>query len=150
MKKPFTLICGTIALLCLFSMFVPVIVPRYPAQLYHPAMDYTREYIYTGDYYYAREYWSIIHFMLAQHSNVLRLTLAASMSMLLYWSTLSFMGDVAIKTGLIASIVNLGVTIFYLTQMIAVAGACRWPVVIVILIDTLAAVAAAILHRRWQ
>ena len=35
--NPIILLCGTIALLCLFSMFVPIVAPHYPATLYHPS-----------------------------------------------------------------------------------------------------------------
>ena len=66
MKKPFSMLCGALALVCLVSLFVPVIAPHYPASQYHPGSDsYTKDYILNGDYYFAREYWSLAKFALS-------------------------------------------------------------------------------------
>lgn len=148
MKKPFALICGTIALLCLVSMFMPIVAPRYPAAQYHPASDTSPEYVLSGDYYYAREYWSITRFMLASHSPLLQIVLSVTQALLLYWAVLSFLGETAPYTGLIASIVNLAVTAFFLIQMLSVAGSSRWGVIVMLAVDTLAAVALAVVHKR--
>ena len=145
MKKPFTLLCGTIALICLVSMFMPIVAPRYSAQFYHPSGDYTRDYFFDEDYYCAREYWSISKFALSNSGHMQHITLSAAMALMLYWSTLCFMGENSLLAGRIASILNLGVTGWFVVKMLGMSGGCRPVVIAVILIDAATAVVCALL-----
>lgn len=146
MKKTFAMLCGTIALFCLVSMFIPIIAPKFPASAYHPGTEgYTREYFMDGDFYVAREYWSITRFTLASGDNLKRIALSVSMALMLYWSMLSFMGENAVATGLIASLTNLAVTGVIVIQMLAVKGSCRPLVLAIVLMDVVLAVVAAVI-----
>ena len=145
MKKPFAMLCGTVALFCLVSMFIPIIAPRFPTSTYHPGSEgYTREYFLDGDYYVAREYWSVARFALASGDNVKRIALSVSMALMLYWSMLSFMGEDAVKAGLIASILNLAVTGWIVIQMLGLKAGVRPLVLGVVLMDVVAAVVVAV------
>lgn len=142
MKKTFALLCGTVALLCLFSMFVPIVAPHYSAQEYHPADDsYTKDYFLSGDYYCAREYWSIVRF--ANQSMVMKVILSLSMALTLYWCACCFMGEDAFKAGVAATVVNLAVTAFFVIKMVGIMAACRPFVILVVLVDAVAAVVCA-------
>ena len=141
MKKSFTMLCGALALVCLVSLFIPVIAPRYSANQYQPGSDgYTKDYILVGDYYCAKEYWSVAKFALScGHRAILSVTAA----LLLYWATLSLMGEEAMLTGVLAATVNLGVTGYLLARQMEVAAGTRWGVFIVIVLDVVAAAAVA-------
>ena len=146
MKRTFELLCGTIALLCLFSMFVPLVAPHYSAELYHLASDdsYTKDYYLSGDYYQAREYWSIVKF--AQTNNIHRVIIMASMALVLYWCTMSFMGDTSILTGLVASLFNLAVVLYSIIRMVSVAGGSRPFVIVVVVLDSVVAIVCAMMQ----
>lgn len=137
MKKTMNLLCGALALLCLVSLFIPIVAPKYPASEYHPGSgDYTKDYFLVGDYYMAREYWSLAKFAL---SCGYRMHLSVAAALLLYWATLSLMGEEARLAGVVAATVNLAVTIFLLTRMISVAAGTRWGVLVVMGVDVIAA-----------
>ena len=141
MKKPFAMLCGALALVCLVSLFVPVVAPRYPVSQYHPGSDsYKKDYILSGDYYCAREYWSLAKFAL---SCGYRAALSVAAALLLYWATLSLMGEEARLAGVLAATVNLAVTGFLLANQLEIAAETRWGVVIVIILDVVAATAVA-------
>lgn len=141
MKKTMNLLCGALALLCLVSLFIPLIAPKYPASEYHPGSgDYTRDYFLVGDYYIAREYWSLAKFAL---SSGYRIALSGAAALLLYWATLSFMGEKTRVAGVLAATVNLGVVAYLLVQLLKLRAGCRWGVLIVLALDVLAATAVA-------
>ena len=140
------MLCGTVALLCLFSMFVPIVAPHYSAQEYHPADDsYTKDYFLSGDYYCAREYWSIVRF--ASQSMVMKVILSLSMALTLYWCVCCFMGEHTLTAGIAASGVNLAVTAFFVVKMLSMMAACRPFVIVVVLVDATAAVICAIFSK---
>ena len=144
MKRTMNMLCGALALLCLVSLFIPLIAPRYPASQYHPGSDsYTKDYFLAGEYYCAREYWSLAKFALASG---FRIHLSVAAALLLYWATLCLMGEEARLTGALAATVNLGVTILLLTRMMSLAAGTRWGVLIVMAVDVVTAFAAAWLH----
>ena len=137
MKKTMSLLCGALALLCLVSLFIPLIAPRYPASEYHPGNgDYTKDYFLVGDYYMAREYWSLAKFALSCGH---RIALSIAAALLLYWATLSLMGESARLAGVIAATVDVLVTGYLLSRLMAVAAGTRWGVLIVMGVDVIAA-----------
>ena len=82
MKKTLTILCGALVLVCLVSLFIPIVAPRYPVSEYHPGTgDYTKDYFLTGDYYCARAYWSLGKFALASGY---RIALSVAAALLLY------------------------------------------------------------------
>ena len=144
MKRTYRLLCGAVALLCLVSFFIPVIAPKYPASLYHPGSDsYTNDYFLVGDYYIAREYWSLAKFAL---SSGFRIALSVACALLLYWATMSLMGEEALIAGVVAATVNIGVVAFLLVKLLGLRAGCRWGVLIVMSVDVIAAVCVAWLH----
>lgn len=144
MKKTISLLCGAMALLCLVSLFIPIVAPQYPASQYHPGSDsYTRDYMLIGDYYMAREYWSLVKFAL---SSGYRVALSVAAALLLYWATMSLMGEKVLITGVVAATVNLGVVAFLLVKLLELRAGCRWGVLIVMSVDVIAAVCVAWLH----
>ena len=137
MKKTFSLLCGALALLCLVSLFIPLIAPKYPASEYHPENgDYTKDYFLIGDYYMAREYWSLAKFALTCGY---RIQLSIAAALLLYWATLSLMGESARLAGVVAATVNVLVTGYLLSRLMAVAAGTRWEVLVVMAVDVVAA-----------
>ena len=144
MRRTLSLLCGAIALLCLMSIFMPIVAPKYSIQMYHAgSKDYTREYTLVGDYYYARQYWSMTRFALSSGNSFMRIVHSASMALLLYWAILSFLREKVRFTGVLAAMVNLVVTVYLVSEMLKVMAECRWGVLVVIGIDTLLAVAVA-------
>lgn len=146
--NPIILLCGTIALLCLFSMFVPIVAPHYPATLYHPsnADSYTADYFFTGDYYQARQYWSIVKFALTNPGTLHRIVVSVSLALMLYWCTMSFMGESTVLGGLVAAIFNLGVVVYSVVKMVGMAGGVRPFVIGVVIVDSLVAVVCAVVE----
>ena len=141
MKKTMNLLCGALALLCLVTLFIPLIAPKYPASEYHPGNgDYTKDYFLVGDYYMAREYWSLAKFAL---SCGYRIHLSVAAALLLYWATLSLMGESARLAGVIAATVNLGTTGYLLSRQLEVAAGTRWGVLVVMAVDVVAAFVVA-------
>lgn len=108
------LLCGALALLCLVSLFIPIVAPQYPTSQYHPGSEsYTRDYMLIGDYYMAREYWSLVKFAL---SSGYRVALSVAAALLLYWATMSLMGEKTRVAGVLAATVNLFVVAYLLVQ----------------------------------
>ena len=141
MKRTMNLLCGALALLCLVSLFIPLIAPRYPASEYHPGSEgYIKDYFLMGDYYCAREYWSLVKFAL---SSGYRIALSVAAALLLYWATMSLMGERPRIAGVLAATVNLGVTAYLLVEMLKLRASCRWGVLIVLCVDVLVAAAVA-------
>lgn len=141
MKKTMSLLCGALALLCLVSLFIPIVAPKYPASEYHPGNgDYTKDYFLVGDYYMAREYWSLAKFAL---SCGYRILLSIAAALLLYWATLSLMGESARLAGVVAATVNVLVTGYLLSRLMAVAAGTRWGVLVVMAVDVVAAFVVA-------
>ena len=141
MKRTMNLLCGALALLCLVSLFIPIVAPHYPASEYHPGSDsYTKDYFLVGDYYIAREYWSLAKFAL---SCGYRLHLSVAAALLLYWATMSLMGEKTVIVGTIAATVNLGIVIFLLAKLMALMAGCRWAILIILCVDVVAAFGVA-------
>lgn len=141
MKRTMNLLCGALALLCLVSLFIPIVAPRYSASEYHPGSDsYTKDYFLVGDYYIAREYWSLAKFAL---SSGYRIQLSVAAALLLYWATMSLMGENTRVAGVIAATVNIVVVVFLLGKLIGLAAGCRWAILIILCIDVVVAFAVA-------
>lgn len=144
MKRTMNLLCGALALLCLVSLFMPVIAPKYPTALYHPGSDsYTKDYFLVGDYYIAREYWSLAKFALSSGENLLRAAISVSSALLLYWATISLMGEKTRWAGAAAATVDLVVMVYLLARMLGVMAGARWLIIVIISVDTLAAFVVA-------
>ena len=141
MKRTMNLLCGALALLCLVSLFIPIVAPQYPASQYHPGSDsYTRDYMLIGDYYMTREYWSLVKFAL---SSGYRVALSIAAALLLYWATMSLMGEKVRVVGILAATANLFVVTYLLVQLLKLRAGCRWGVLIVLAVDVLVATAVA-------
>lgn len=144
MKRTYRMLSGAVALLCLVSFFMPVIAPQFPISRYHPGSDsYTNDYFLVGDYYIAREYWSLAKFAL---SSGFRIALSVACALLLYWATMSLMGEEALIAGVVASMVNVGVVAFLLVKLLGLRAGCRWGVLIVMSVDVIAGAVVAWLH----
>lgn len=142
-KKHLNLIISILALFCFISMYMPIIAPRYSAQQYYaPGGNYNVEYYFTGDYYCAREYWSITRFVFASNSVLFRVILSLDQALLMLWALMSVRGEAGRK-GLVIALLNLLVVGFVLIKMFGVMGSCRWGVIVVLALDTLAAVVMA-------
>ena len=141
MKNSFTILCGALALLCLLSLFIPIVAPKYPTSEYHPGSgDYTKDYFLMGDYYYARQYWSVARFALSCGH---RIALSITAALLLYWATMSLMGEETRFAGMLAATANLCVTAYLMVKMLRVAAGCRWGLIIVVGMDVVVAFAVA-------
>ena len=88
----------------------------------------------------AREYWSLAKFAL---SSGYRAVLSVAAALLLYWATMSLMGEKARVAGILAATVNLFVVVYLLVQLLKLKAGCRWGVLIVMAVDVLAATAVA-------
>lgn len=142
-RKHLNLIISILALFCFISMYMPIIAPRYPAaQYYAPSGNYNAEYYFTGEYYCARELWSMTRFVFASNSVIFRVILSLDQALLMLWAMISVRGHAG-KDGLVIALINLAVVGFVLFKMFSVMGSCRWGVVIILALDTLAAVAMA-------
>ena len=142
-KKHLNLIISIMALFCFVSMYMPIIAPRYPAaQYYAPTGSYNAEYYFTGDYYCAREFWSMTRFVFAGNSILFRIILSLDQALLMLWAMMSVRGEAG-RNGLVIALINLAVVGFVLIKMFMVMGSCRWGVIVVLALDTLAAVAMA-------
>lgn len=143
MKNKINIICSVLALLCFVSLFIPVVAPRYPAALYHvrPGND---DFFLSADYYQARSYWSVTDYVFGAQSQIWRILLSFDQALLLFWSVLSVRGEAG-KNGLFVAIVNLVVTGAAIIRMTSSMWACQWAVLIVMVLDMIAAVAMAAL-----
>lgn len=61
------------------------------------------------------------------------------LSILRYWATLSLMGESARLAGVVAATVNVLVTGYLLSRLMAVAAGTRWGVLVVMAVDVVAA-----------
>ena len=94
-------------------------------------------------HYIAREYWSLAKFAL---SSGFRIALSVACALLLYWATMSLMGEEALVAGVVAATVNLGVVAFLLVKLLGLRAGCRWGVLIIMVIDVIAGAVVAWLH----
>lgn len=143
MKKQINLLCSILAIFCVVSMYMPVVQPRYPAgDYYAPEGSYEGEYIFSGDYYYAREYWDMTRFAFAQSSIALRLLVSIDQALLLLWAWTSVRGE-AKWNGLAVALFNLLAVGIVMAMMLHVRASCRWGVVAIMALDTVATVVMA-------
>lgn len=68
---------------------------------------------------------------------IIHLSVAAAL--LLYWATLSLMGEEARLAGVVAATVNLAVAGYLLSRLLTVAAGIRWGVLVVMGVDVIAA-----------
>ena len=150
MKKQINLLCSIIALFCFVSMFIPVIAPRYPAATYYVASEASSgDYIFAGDYYYARSYWSISQYVFSNANLLLRVIVALSEALLIYWAYYGVKGEAG-KMGLAAALLNLAVNAVAVISMMRVMGYCRWGVLVVLALDAIMAVVLAVIANRTK
>lgn len=143
MKNKINIICSVLALLCFVSLFVPVIAPRYPVALYHAQPGNSDFYI-SGDYYLARRYWSITDYVFGGQSQIWKILLSFDQALLLFWSVLSVRGEAG-RVGLAVAIPNLVVTGVAIISMASSMWTCQWAVLIMMVLDIIAAVVMAAL-----
>lgn len=148
MSKRLNLICSILALVCMISMYMPVIAPRYPVGDYYAAAGtYEADYYLAGNYYCAREYWDMTRFAFATGSFIGPIALSLAQALLILWAWLSVRGEAG-KYGLMIAVYNLAVMGFTLIQMLGALWMCRWSVLVMIVLDAVAAVVAAACARR--
>lgn len=135
------LLCSVLALFCFISMYMPVIAPRYPVgDYYAPAGN--SDYLYTGDYYLARSYWSITDYAFANFGIIGRVIISLAQAMLIIWAWLSVKGDAG-KWGILISVINLAVAGTVVGIMLGSSWACRWVVLVIMMLSMIAAVVMA-------
>ena len=149
MKKYFNLLVGVIALLCFISLYMPLIGPKYPAAEYTYTTAAAKDYALSGDYYWAREYWSISRFLFSSTSALPRIILCLTQVSLIYWAWLASRGEGG-KIGIITAVVNLIVVTVTVVLMLRVRGSVRWEVLIMVALDSIAAVVLAVLHSTMK
>lgn len=149
MKKYFNLLCGIVALLCFITLYMPVIVPRFPAGDYIFSASAEKEYVFSDNYYWAREYWSVSRFLFSMGSPLPRVLLSLTQVLLIYWAWLASRGEAG-KLGVAAAVLNLLVTVVAIVLMFRVQGACRWAVLIMMAVDCVAAVVLSVLHSGMK
>ena len=149
MKKYFNLLCGIVALLCFITLYMPVIVPRYPAADYVYNATAARDYVLTGDYYWARQFWSVSKFLFSTGNPIPRIVISVTQVLLIYWAWLASRGEAG-RLGIVAAVLNLLVVAVTMVFMLRVKGACRWEVLIMMALDCVAAVVLAVLHSRMK
>ncbi len=143
MNKKLNLVCSILALLCMISMYMPIIAPRYPAGTYYiPEGTYRQDFALINGYYCAREYWDMTRFVFATHSVLWQIALSVAQAALLFWAWLSVRGEAG-KQGLVIAVLNLVVVGFTLFGMLRVGWMCRWGMLVVIALDAAAAVVLA-------
>lgn len=143
MRSKLNLVCAILALFCFVAMYIPVIAPRYPAADYHAASgSYESEYYFNGEYYLAKKHWSITDYAFAGQSPVSRLVVSLDQAILLIWAWISVSGQGERDKELLAAVLNLGVTGFFLVRMLQTMWACQWGVLVV---TVLAAVMGVVL-----
>lgn len=149
MKKYFNLLCGIVALLCFITLYMPVMLPRFPAGDYIYNATAAKEYVFSGDYYWAREYWSVSRFLFSMGSPLPRVVLSLTQVLLIYWAWLASRGEAG-KLGVVVAVLNLVVVGVAVVLMFRVQGACRWAVLIMMVVDCVAAVVLSVLHSRMK
>ena len=141
MKNKVNIICSVLALMCFISLFIPVIAPRYPAAQYH-AQPGNNDFFLSGDYYQARSYWAITDYVFGAQPQIWRIILSFDQALLLFWSLMSVRGEAG-RTGLAVAILNMVVTGTATIKMASSMWACQWAVLIMMVLDMIAAVAMA-------
>ena len=141
MKNKVNIVCSVLALFCFVSLFIPVIAPQYPASQYH-AQPGNKDFFLSGDFYQARSYWAITDYVFGAQPQIWRIILSFDQALLLFWSVMSVRGEAG-KMGLAVAILNLVVTGMAIIQMASSMWACQWAVLIMIILDMIAAVAMA-------
>ena len=141
MKNKVNIICSVLALLCFVSLFIPVIAPRYPAAQYH-AQPGNSDFYLSADYYLARSYWAITDYVFGAQPQIWKIVLSFNQALLLFWSVMSVRGEAG-RMGLPVAILNLAVTGTATIKMASSMWACQWAVLIMIVLDMIAAVAMA-------
>lgn len=132
MKQRINLLCSLLVLLCLISMYIPVVAPRYPADEYHPANGaYEADYFYNGEAYLAKRFWSITDYVFAGGSQIARVVISLTQAMLVIRAWLIVSGQADRKKEIVASVVTLGVVGFFLVKMMLSMWSCRWAVLAV-------------------
>ena len=135
MKQMINLLCSLLVLLCLISMYIPVIAPRYPADEYHPANgSYDAEYYYNGEAYLAKRLWSITDYVFGGGSQVARVVISLTQAMLVVRAWLIVSGQAERKKEMAASVVTLGVVGYFIVRMMMSMWSCRWPVLVVMVL----------------
>lgn len=141
MKNKVNIICSVLALLCFVSLFIPVIALRYPAAQYH-AQPGNNDFFFSADYYMARSYWAITDYVFGAQPQIWRIVLSFDQALLLFWSVMSVRGEAG-KMGLPVAILNLAVTGTGIIKMASSMWACQWAVLIMMVLDAIAAVVMA-------
>jgi len=141
MKNKVNIVCSVLALICFVSLFIPVIAPRYPALEYH-AQPGNNDFFLSGDFYQARRYWAVTDYVFGAQPQIWRIILSFDQALLLFWSVMSVRGEAG-KMGLAVAILNLVVTGTAIVKMASSMWACQWIVLIMIVLDMIAAVAMA-------
>ena len=132
MKQRINLLCSLLVLLCLISMYIPVVAPRYPADEYHPVNGaYEADYFYNGEAYLAKRFWSITDYVFAGGSQIARVVISLTQAMLVIRAWLIVSGQADRKKEIVASVVTLGVVGFFLVKMMLSMWSCRWAVLAV-------------------
>ena len=149
MKKYFNLLVGIVALLCFISLYMPVVVPRYPAGDYVFNATAAKDYVISGDYYWAKEYWSVSRFLFSTASPIPKVLISITQVLLIYWAWLASKGEAG-KLGIAAATLNLLVVAVSIVCMLKVSGGVRWEVLIMMALDCVAAVVLAVLHSRMK
>ena len=135
MKQSINLLISIIVLLCLVSMYIPVIAPSYPADEYHPASDsYEAEYYYNGDAYLAKRFWSITDYVFGGGSQVARVVISLTQAMLVVRAWLIVSGQAEKRKEMAAGVVTLGVVGYFLVKMMISMWSCRWAVLVVMVL----------------
>ena len=141
MKNKVNIICSVLALLCFVSLFIPVIAPRYPAAQYH-ARPGNNVFFLSADYYLARSYWAVTDYVFGALPQLCRIIISFDQALLLFWSVMSVRGEAG-RVGLPVAVLNLVVTGAAIIKMTSSMWACQWAVLIMMVLDMIAAVAMA-------
>ena len=135
MKQRINLLCSLLVLLCLISMYIPVVAPRYPADEYHPANGaYEADYFYNGEAYLAKRFWSITDYVFGGGSQVARVVISLTQAMLVVRAWLIVSGQAEKRKEMAAGVVTLGVVGYFLVKMMMSMWSCRWPVLVVMVL----------------
>ncbi len=148
MKNKVNIICSVLALLCFVSLFIPVIAPQYPTALYH-AQPGNNDFFLSGDYYQARSYWAVTDYVFGAQPQIWRIILSFDQALLLFWSLMSVRGEAG-KKGLAVAVLNLVVSGTAIIKMASSMWACQWAVLIMMVLDMIAAVALAAVGSFWK
>ena len=96
--------------------------------------SYEAEYYYNGDAYLAKRFWSITDYVFGGGSQVARVIISLTQAMLVVRAWLIVSGQAERKKEMAASVVTLGVVGYFIVRMMMSMWACRWPVLIVMVL----------------